>query len=269
MHLKRVLVALIILPLIFLYVSQLPPVFFLALITVVAVLAQIEFHSMYKVSKAISFIGIICGVLVLTLSSLNAARSGSDIFLGTFQSLLFIISFILISSTRLLIKKNPASALRDIAPALIGILYIPNLLVAQWYLRLKGYEWIFLLYGCVWVSDSFAYYIGKGMGKSKLYPEVSPNKTVEGAVGSLLGGTVAAMLLGSLMMRELGFLTLVFIGISIGAITIVGDLVESMFKRDAGVKDSSSLIPGHGGVLDKIDSALFAGPILYWISRTL
>jgi phosphatidate cytidylyltransferase len=175
----------------------------------------------------------------------------------------------LISSTRLFLVKDPSSSLRDISPAVTGFLYIPNLLLSQWYLRLQGYEWILFLYGCVWASDSLAYYIGKGVGRRKLYKEVSPNKTVAGAFGSIIGGILSALLLGKLMLNNIAILALIATGSAIGSVTIVGDLVESMFKRDAGVKDSGSFIPGHGGILDKIDGVLFAGPILYWITLLL
>ncbi|MBS1233330.1 MAG: phosphatidate cytidylyltransferase, partial [Nitrospirae bacterium] len=112
-----------------------------------------------------------------------------------------------------------------------------------------------------------AYYIGKSIGKRRLYREVSPNKTVAGAGGSVIGGMVGALLLRMLIVPQLGLLPTLFIGVMVGIISIIGDLVESMFKRDAGVKDSGAIIPGHGGILDKIDGALFAGPFLYWILK--
>jgi phosphatidate cytidylyltransferase len=147
-----------------------------------------------------------------------------------------------------------------------GVLYIPALMLPQWHLRLTGYEWIVILYGMVWAADSCAYYVGKGIGRRRLYIEISPNKTVEGAAGSVIGATVAAVLLGAVMVPDAGMLFLIFTGAAIGIVSIAGDLVESMFKRDAGIKDSSSFIPGHGGLLDKIDSVLFAGPVLYVIT---
>ncbi|MDI6800783.1 MAG: phosphatidate cytidylyltransferase [Thermodesulfovibrionales bacterium] len=264
MHLKRFIVAVIALPLFYLYVTKLPPLFFLILLTTASVLAQIEFHSMYKTKKTISLIGIILGILLFILS-------GSQPL--TFNIQPFIIAFILIATARLLLVKDPVSSLKDISPAIISLLYIPNLLLAQWHLRLQGYEWIIFLYGCVWASDSLAYYVGKRIGKRKLYEKVSPNKTIAGAFGSIVGGILSSLLLGSLLEIIQKFmlspLKLILIGAIIGAVTIAGDLIESMFKRDAGVKDSSSIIPGHGGILDKIDGVLFAGPVLYWITLVL
>ncbi|MEW6738514.1 MAG: phosphatidate cytidylyltransferase [Nitrospirota bacterium] len=259
-NLKRIIVAVIALPIFYLYITKLPPVFFLFLLTAVSALAQMEFHAMYKTKRWLSFTGIISGILYFISSAFSLQPSA-----------FFILSFILISSARLFFIKDPSSSLRDISPAVTGFLYIPNLLLTQWYLRLQGHEWILFLYGCVWASDSLAYYIGKGIGKRKLYKEVSPNKTVAGAFGSVAGGIFSALLLGRLLLiPEHGNIpALLLMGGAIGSVTIVGDLVESMFKRDAGVKDSGSFIPGHGGILDKIDGVLFAGPVLYWITLIL
>lgn len=237
------------------------------LLIIVSSLAQLEFHAMYKTKRWLSFTGIVSGILLFVSSLFNADYS----LFAT--GMIFIFSFMLVSSTRLFLIKNPSSSLNDISPTVTGFLYIPNLLLTQWYLRLQGYEWILFLYGCVWASDSLAYYIGKGIGKRKLYKEVSPNKTVAGAFGSIGGGILSALLLGRLLIIPehggINIPVLLLMGGAIGSVTIVGDLVESMFKRDAGVKDSGSFIPGHGGILDKIDGVLFAGPVLYWITLIL
>jgi phosphatidate cytidylyltransferase len=270
-NLKRFIVAVVVLPVLYLYITKLPPVFFLILLTVISIVGQMEFYLMYKTNRALAFLGVISGVMLLGSSlfqpsaiSVSLQQTGLSI-----QPLVFIIAFILISSARLLLIKNPSSSLNDIAPIITGFIYIPNLLIAQWHLRLNGYEWIIFLYGCVWASDSLAYYIGKGIGKRKLYKEVSPNKTVEGAFGSLAGGILSALFLGKLMLNEISAPALILLGSIIALASITGDLVESMFKRDAGVKDSGSFIPGHGGILDKIDSVLFAGPVIYCCSIVL
>ncbi|MGO9378620.1 MAG: phosphatidate cytidylyltransferase [Dissulfurispiraceae bacterium] len=258
MHLKRVIVAMVAIPLLYLYITKLPPVLFLALLAVVSALAQHEFYVMYRATKSMSCIGIIAGALLMGSAVCLPGNAPERA-----QAMVFILIFMSIASVRLFWIKDPASALRDLSPAVIGILYIPALLLPLWYLRLIGYEWIFLLCLCVWSADTFAYYIGSSIGKRKLLKEVSPNKTIEGAIGSIGGGIFAAVVFGSFLIKGFGILKLGWIGAVLGAVTIVGDLVESMFKRDAGVKDSGSLIPGHGGVLDRIDSLLFAGPALY------
>ena len=258
MHMKRVIVALIAVPLLYLYVTKLPPVFFLLFLAVISGIAQHEFYSMYRTAGAMTFIGILAGSALIGSSAFLPHDSPEKA-----QVMVFILIFMSISSARLFLIKDPASALRDLSPTMVGVIYIPALLLPLWYLRLSGYEWIFLLCLCVWSADTFAYYIGSSIGKRKLYPEVSPKKTVAGAVGSVVGGIFAAVAFGSFLIKGLGMFKLALIGCVLGAVTIVGDLVESMFKRDAGIKDSGTLIPGHGGVLDRIDSILFAGPALY------
>ncbi len=264
MHPKRIITALIAIPLLYLYITKLPPTFFLLLLIVICALAQIEFYRMYKTRDEFSFLGVICGVIFLG-SSLFIKE---DILLdGLFNlhSIVLVLSFIIISSARLFIIKDPVNSLKDISSTLVGFVYIPALLLMQWYLMLKGVEWILFLYTCVWASDTFAYYIGKGIGKRRLYESVSPNKTVAGGVGSVAGGGTAGLLMGLILFNDINFYVFLLFGGIVGAVTIVGDLVESMFKRDAGIKDSGSLIPGHGGFLDKVDSALFAGAVLYWL----
>lgn len=256
MHLKRLIIAAILLPLIYFYITKLPAEYFLFLLVIAAAAAQYEFYSIYNVKGLLRYSGIILGILMLF----------------TVHSSQFTVPalFIIVACIRLFSKKNPLSALHDIAPVVIAIIYIPGLLGYQLYLRENGSEWIIFLYGCVWASDSLAYYIGKGIGRRKLYEEISPNKTIAGGVGSIAGGVTGAVILKITLVNyiSLSLMQAAVLGMIIGMVTIIGDLAESMFKRDAGVKDSGSIVPGHGGILDKIDSVLFAGPVLYWISIT-
>lgn len=261
MHLKRLIIAFIVLPLAYFYITKLPAVYFLFLLIAVAAVAQYEFYSMYRVKGFWKYPCIALGAL--TISTMYFSR---DLFTDV-----FIFSFLVIACMRLFLKRSPESSLLDIATAVTAIIYIPWLLGYQLYLRRQGYEWIIFLYGCVWASDSLAYYIGKGMGRRKLYEEISPNKTVAGAVGSIAGGALGAVILKTVFICSIALplSKAVILGIIIGAVTIIGDLVESMFKREAGVKDSSNIFPGHGGILDKLDGVLFAGPVLYWVSISL
>ena len=170
---------------------------------------------------------------------------------------------------RLFLKRDPEGSISAVSAAVFGLLYIPSLLTFQLSLVKAGPVWIVLLYTSVWAADSMAFYVGKSIGRRKLYPEISPNKTVEGAAGSLLGGIVGAVFIKVTLLGRISFPQTVIIGLAIGFSTMVGDLVESMFKRDAGVKDSSHLVPGHGGVLDKLDGVIFAGPVFYWVCLTI
>ena len=127
-----------------------------------------------------------------------------------------------------------------------------------------GSDLVFLLFFVVWGSDTAAYFVGRTLGRRPLAPNVSPKKTVEGAIGGVLGALVAAFVARAWFMNRLTIGDCLFLGLALGTIGILGDLVESMLKRGAGLKDSASLVPGHGGILDRMDSLLYAGPVLYY-----
>ncbi len=255
MHLKRLIVAAVLLPLIYVYIIYLPSEYFFFLLIIISLLAMSEFYSMYHVQGVLRYASLFFGISVLC-----AAYFSTDLLWDT-----IIISIMAVMVIRLFCKRDPGSSLSDIAAPAVGLLYIPGLLSFQALLKKGGPEWIIFLYGSVWASDSIAYYIGKGIGKRRLYKEMSPNKTVAGAVGSVTGGVIGALILKAAIVPQLTVPNAIFIGIMIGIISIIGDLVESMFKRDAGVKDSGVIIPGHGGILDKVDGSLFVGPVLYWV----
>jgi phosphatidate cytidylyltransferase len=258
MHRQRIITAAIVLPLAVLYVMLLPPIFFTLLLCAAAAIGVHEFYTMYKVGDPYNRVGIGLAILIPLAAHLPG---GALDYLA--------LAFIVLAAIRLFAKRTPEDALKDTAPIMLGMLYIPPLLAFQAGIRAIGPEWIIFLYGTIWGADSAAYYIGKNIGKKKLYESMSPNKTVEGGVASVVGGALCALILSRLLGAGITPGQAMLIGTVIGAVTIVGDLVESMFKRDAGVKDSGTIIPGHGGVLDKIDGVLFAGPVLYWALRVL
>jgi phosphatidate cytidylyltransferase len=121
-----------------------------------------------------------------------------------------------------------------------------------------------LLLGILVFADSFAFFVGHALGRRRLAPRVSPGKSVEGALGGLVGGVVGAFAVRQLGMPDLAPLHTAGLGVAVAAMGIVGDLDESLLKRWAGVKDSGTLFPGHGGMLDRIDSLLFGAPVLYY-----
>lgn len=259
MHAKRLLVAVLLLPLFYYSVMGLPEWCFFALLLGASVLAQWELYSMYRVTGLMKNSGMLLGVLMLTAAYISRTPFPP----------VSMFAVMVMFAIRLFSVRDPASSFRDISFTLLTLLYVPGLLAFQLLLRHNGPQWIIFLYGCVWMSDSVAYYIGKSIGKRKLYQEISPNKTVAGAVGSLVGGALSGWILDTVLVHSMGTGKSLLIGVIVGAVTIVGDLVESMFKRDAGVKDSSSIVPGHGGILDKIDGVLFAGPVLFLVSEIL
>jgi phosphatidate cytidylyltransferase len=126
---------------------------------------------------------------------------------------------------------------------------------------------LMMLIAIIIVSDSAQYYTGRAFGKHKLAPVISPKKTVEGAVGGLVIGSLAAVGFGRLWPVGLSDLAMFATGFAIAVAGILGDLFESALKRRAGMKDSGNLIPGHGGILDRIDSWLFAAPVFWLILR--
>ncbi len=129
----------------------------------------------------------------------------------------------------------------------------------------EGRWWMLLSLIVVWTNDTFAYYTGKNLGRHKLCPTVSPGKTIEGAVGGLIGAVIAAPAFTYFAGLDASFTYLALVGLLLGIIAVLGDLVESAIKRSIGIKDSGGIIPGHGGVLDRIDSLLFVVPALYYL----
>jgi phosphatidate cytidylyltransferase len=126
---------------------------------------------------------------------------------------------------------------------------------------------MFALLFTIIASDTAQYYGGRLMGRRLLAPVISPKKTVEGALSGFVAGAVALPVLGQWWLPSLPAPALALVGVTLVAAGIVGDLFESLLKRSAGVKDASALIPGHGGVLDRLDSLLFAGPVFYVFLR--
>lgn len=118
------------------------------------------------------------------------------------------------------------------------------------------------IFSLIWIDDTFAYLVGSNLGKTKLYKKVSPNKTIEGAVGGLIATLIASYFV-SLYCTVISFTHWIAIAIILVVFGLLGDLIESKFKREAGVKDSSNLIPGHGGFLDRLDSIIFSAPFVY------
>lgn len=148
----------------------------------------------------------------------------------------------------------------------IGLLY-PFVLhvgsVRIWMPEISGGDWLLFLFAILWVGDSMALFIGKALGKHKLAPSVSPNKTIEGFVGGLLGAILVGVVMYFWKFNIIAWYHILLIAFGCSVFGQLGDLVESMWKRSLNIKDSSNLIPGHGGILDRFDSLLFAAPFMY------
>jgi phosphatidate cytidylyltransferase len=160
--------------------------------------------------------------------------------------------------------------LRDASASLFPLLYIGVPLGTLAAIRaIGGRDATLLLMATIVVSDSAQYYTGRAFGRHQLAPAISPKKTVEGAIGGLIFGTAAMTFGGLEVFKGVNIWLLVATAIAVVVLGMLGDLFESLLKRSAGVKDSSTLIPGHGGVLDRIDSWLFAAPVFYVFTRYL
>jgi len=156
----------------------------------------------------------------------------------------------------------------DLMAELMGVFYVTLFLYPALPLRfdfgeLVGLHWTLILISVIWSGDVVALMVGKQFGRNSLAAHLSPNKTLEGAVGGLVAGVCAAALLQHLFFTDLPLRHVVAASILLGIFGQLGDLAESMLKRAAQVKDSSGIIPGHGGALDRMDSMLFAFPVLY------
>lgn len=148
--------------------------------------------------------------------------------------------------------------------ATIGVIMLTATMTAMYYLWQLSAWWLLYVFVLVWCADSGAYFVGRKLGKRKMSPAVSPNKSVEGLIGGLLTGTLVVLGVAFVGLKDWSSLAIVlFLALSMFTIimSVFGDLFESMLKRHAGIKDSGTLLPGHGGILDRIDSQLSAMPI--------
>jgi phosphatidate cytidylyltransferase len=181
---------------------------------------------------------------------------------------LLVLGFALVELFRL---KEIERAAGDAALLSMGFLYVPLLLSHLLMIRMlpHGVAWLFLIMVIVMCGDSAAYYVGSAFGKRKLYPQVSPKKSVEGSIGGILGSVIGAFIWKSIYFTELRVADCVATALLLGVMGQLGDLFESLIKRSCGVKDSGVIFPGHGGILDRVDSILFAAPAAFYYAYFL
>jgi phosphatidate cytidylyltransferase len=176
--------------------------------------------------------------------------------------------FMLLALSALRAQGDLKERAQGMMASFFGVLYIGLALFCGLRIRFEfgakaGLEWLVLLLAVTWAGDSAAMLVGRAWGKTPFAPRISPKKTNEGALAGLAGGLAAGLLLQLVLLEDLPRLHVAIASLLIGAFGQAGDLAESLLKRAAGTKDSSHLIPGHGGVLDRVDSLLFAMPVLY------
>jgi phosphatidate cytidylyltransferase len=248
---RRIITALVVVPLLIYVVGWGRPVVFTAVIVSVTALALYEYFTMaFPGHPSEQKLGISFGLAVALLSL------DPDIGdLGLWFSLLVVLLFsaYIFVSGKLYDKVNRLSWL------LLGVIYI-GLLMPHWVFLFRfqsGRSWVFFVLGVVMMGDTVAYFVGRRFGVKKLAPQISPGKTWAGAWGYMLGGLAVGVVAACSFFIEYPSIEIVGMALLIALLGQIGDLFESLLKRVFNVKDSSSLVPGHGGVLDRLDSLIF------------
>jgi len=232
----------------------LPPVALRALAAAVAAMAAHEYLSITVPHSGPR--RTVMAIIVAAASWATSGTMGVTVFATVALTLGWLGYSVLFADQRI----------HDAAAELVATVYIGvplGMLVAGQ--LLAGWQATLVLMGTVVVSDSAQYYTGRAFGRRPLAPAISPKKTIEGAIGGVVFGILFMTVAGRYVLPSLGISALAALGAVIVMLGILGDLFESRLKRVAGIKDSSSLIPGHGGILDRIDALLFAIPAFYFM----
>lgn len=260
--LKRVLSTLILLP-VFVWIVMKGPVWlFGALVVVVGAVGQWEFTGMFERAgvRTLRWVGLVGGTVLTASFALPISEriAFTAVLLGA----------LLAAVAR---PGRARIAWEPVAVTVFGICYVNWLLGYGFWLRdlPAGDDWVLLLVWVTWIGETAAYVVGSTLGRTKLAPVISPRKTVEGALAQLAVSPLAALAAQAWFFTELGAGRAVVAGLFLGIVGQAGDLVESFLKRSCATKDTGALIPGHGGLLDRLDSLLFNTPALYYYARFL
>jgi phosphatidate cytidylyltransferase len=256
----RILSALVLIPIVVAAIWLLPPVGLLAVVQVVVWLAFFEY------SRLAEALGV---RLPLVLAGFATAATSVAVALPDAQlEPVLIATLVVMGALSVGAARTGPEVLARPVVALFGCLYIGLPLGSLVAVRtVAGREALLLLLATVIISDTAQFYAGSLLGRRRLAPAISPKKSIEGALGGFVGGGLALAVIGHWWLPGVDGPWRLAMGFVIVATGILGDLFESQIKRSAGVKDSSALIPGHGGVLDRIDALLFAAPAYYLFLR--
>ena len=258
----RVLSALVLAALVVSVVALLPPMATLILAVLAAALAFDEYADLAEALEA-RIPRVLCAAAV----TVACVAVGTD---SLPVDVVLLLSLVVVGVYAVARSQPGPAALRDAAAAMLPIVYIGLPIGSLAAIRLiGGRDATLLLIVTMIASDSAQYYTGRLFGRRPLAAAISPNKTIEGALGGLVFGSAVMVAGARWVFPETPLSIVAGAAIVIVAVGMAGDLFESLLKRSAGVKDSSSVIPGHGGVLDRIDSWLFAGPLYYIFTRYL
>ncbi|MCM2322207.1 MAG: phosphatidate cytidylyltransferase [Oligoflexia bacterium] len=195
-------------------------------------------------------------------------------FAARFEFELLILCFLVLFAYFLFTARGKAGEefqqhFRELEFSVFGLVYLIflPLFLPRIHESVNGTHWTLLFFLIVWAGDTLAYFVGVKYGRRPLYPVISPKKSVEGAFGGLGGGIAVALLYKLLFFRGLPWSGVLFVPLLVGAVAQVGDLCESFLKRTSGTKDSGSILPGHGGFLDRFDGVVFSLPVMYACTR--
>ena len=257
--LRRVYTAAVLAPIIYAVIRYLPPAAFIGLVLVVGAIALYEFYRLFFHERTN---GVLIGIGLLTLATLLV----SQYWHGPILEILFFAAIAALILP-LFMRKNLQHNLMDSSITLFGVLYIG--IALSYLILIRSFsqgEWLVLFILLItWAADTGAYYVGKAVGRHPLAPGISPKKTVEGLLGGLAFAIIAVYACRSWAASyDLSMMTCFLLGVLLTITGLAGDLAESALKRSAGMKDSSGLLPGHGGMLDRIDSLLFTAPAFYY-----
>jgi phosphatidate cytidylyltransferase len=256
---QRVITSAIVLPIVVacVYFGGIP---FLLLVLTLAIISINEFYNMMRVKDYLPayYVGNFFTVFFIVFAYFALKKNWEP----AHSAILTVAALVTMIAT--LFLKRPKEAIVDIAVTLLGMIYIGWFFSYFLFIRALSENggYLFFLAATIWALDTIAYFVGKKFGKRKLLPSISPNKSVEGALAGFIFGIIAAGVFG--YYAGFNMLHSLILGILIGVMAQIGDLFESLIKRDAGVKDSSQLMPGHGGVLDRMDSFILAAPVVYY-----
>jgi len=261
MHKQRWLTGIIALPIVILLIV-LGGIYFAFLLALVSVIGMWEFDRIQYAKSDPHPPPIVIGSgYVAAPLMILAAHAGFPA-----GALCLLSAAIIAGGAAALLRVDQAhTTVQHLAGQILGLAYVAGPLVMVLLIRSnpQGVAWIFYLLMVIFAGDTGAYYVGSYWGKRKLCPQVSPKKTIEGALGGVAANIVAASLAQILFLDGVLWGPAVLLAILAGAAGQVGDLFESIFKRAAGIKDSGNILPGHGGILDRIDALLFAIPVVY------
>jgi phosphatidate cytidylyltransferase len=262
--LRRIATALVALPLLLAAILRGPEELPVAIMAVVVLLGLLEFYRLLEARglRPLRLTGVVLVAAIFVEVALPGWRGAP----------FWPLAALLLLTAALIGGDDPRERVTAAAGTLLGAVYLGALGGTVAALRLlrpaeEGAWRVILALAIVMGSDVLAFFVGHGLGRHPLAPRLSPSKTVEGAVGGVAGGVLAALATRALGLPSLPLSHALLLGGLGAALGIAGDLAESLLKRWAGVKDSGTLFPGHGGMLDRIDSLLFGAPLLYYYFR--